>query len=74
MYPLIIAIASHDLVARLIEDNQDIWQQLLHNPFVEAMRTESPSNETVTEGYKWYEVVSSDTYLPYYGLKSRPSP
>ncbi|EPT00089.1 hypothetical protein FOMPIDRAFT_1081943, partial [Fomitopsis schrenkii] len=45
-----------DLVARLIEDNQDIWQQLLLNPFVEAMKTEGPDNETVTAGYKWYEV------------------
>lgn len=57
-------IASHDLVARLIEDNQDIWQLLLHNPFVEAMRTEGPGNETVTEGYKWYEVVSANRSMP----------
>ena len=56
--------ASHDLVARLIEDNQDIWQQLLHNPFVEAMKTQGPGNATVTEGYKWYEVVSIAQLMP----------
>ena len=57
-------IASRDLVARLIEDNQDIWQQLLHNPFVEAMKTEGANNETITAGYKWYEVVSSGWAKP----------
>ncbi|TFY58199.1 hypothetical protein EVJ58_g6571 [Rhodofomes roseus] len=50
------AVDPHDLVARLIQDNQDIWQQLLHNPFIEAMMTAQPGNETVTAGYQWYEV------------------
>ncbi|KAI0736667.1 hypothetical protein C8Q72DRAFT_791053 [Fomitopsis betulina] len=44
-------VDPRDLVARLIADNQDIWQQLLL-----TMKTEGPDNETVTTGYKWYEV------------------
>ncbi|KAH9930906.1 uncharacterized protein B0H18DRAFT_118441 [Fomitopsis serialis] len=50
------AADPRDLVARLIQDNQDIWQQLLSNPFIEAMKTAAPGNESITAGYQWYEV------------------
>ncbi|KAG1776825.1 hypothetical protein EV702DRAFT_970850 [Suillus placidus] len=45
-----------DLVNRLIRDNQDLWNQLLHNNFVEAMRVASADNTLVLNGFKWYMI------------------
>lgn len=46
-----------DLVNRLIRDNQDIWNQLLHNQFVEDMRVADADNKHVLHGFKWYMIV-----------------
>ncbi|KAG1753565.1 uncharacterized protein EDB91DRAFT_404421 [Suillus paluster] len=45
-----------DLVNRLIRDNQDLWNQLLHNNFVEAMRIASADDKPVLNGFKWYMI------------------
>ncbi|KAG1862774.1 hypothetical protein DFJ58DRAFT_656654 [Suillus subalutaceus] len=45
-----------DLVNRLIRDNQDLWNQLLHNDFVENMRVASADNQSVLDGFKWYMI------------------
>lgn len=49
-------IPQEDLVNRLIRDNQDIWNQLLHNQFVEDMRVADADNKHVLHGFKWYMI------------------
>lgn len=50
-------VICRDLVNRLIRDNQDLWNQLLQNDFVEAMRIASADNQPVLDGFKWYMIV-----------------
>jgi thiaminase len=49
-------IPEDDLVNRLIRDNSDLWNQLLHNDFVEQMRFASADNTAVLNGFKWYMI------------------
>ncbi|OJA11764.1 hypothetical protein AZE42_06330 [Rhizopogon vesiculosus] len=49
-------IPEEDLVNRLIRDNQDLWNQLLNNDFVQAMRIASADNQPVLNGFKWYMI------------------
>ncbi|KAJ8586784.1 hypothetical protein M405DRAFT_340471 [Rhizopogon salebrosus TDB-379] len=49
-------IPEEDLVNRLIRDNKDLWDQLLHNDFVEAMRIANADNQPVLNGFKWYMI------------------
>ncbi|KAF9785119.1 hypothetical protein BJ322DRAFT_1020710 [Thelephora terrestris] len=43
-----------DLVGRLINDNQDLWNKLLNNPFCMKMKQEPKENQAVLNGFKWY--------------------
>lgn len=49
-------VDPRDLVAYLIQDNQDLWQQLLHNPFCMKMKTSSSDNAAVLKGFRWHMV------------------
>lgn len=49
-------IPEEDLVNRLIRDNYDIWNRLLHNQFVEDMRIATADNIPVLDGFKWYMI------------------
>ncbi|KAG1823409.1 uncharacterized protein BJ212DRAFT_677879 [Suillus subaureus] len=49
-------IPEEDLVNRLIRDNQDLWNQLLQNDFVQNMRIASADNQPVLDGFKWYMI------------------
>ncbi|PCH36774.1 heme oxygenase-like protein [Wolfiporia cocos MD-104 SS10] len=49
-------VDSRDLVAYLIQDNQDLWQQLLNTPFCKKMGEAAADDEQVLKGFKWYMV------------------
>lgn len=49
-------ILPEDLVNRLIRDNQDLWNQLLFNTFVEEMLVAPADDKRVLEGFKWYMI------------------
>ncbi|KAG1729118.1 hypothetical protein EDB19DRAFT_1744420 [Suillus lakei] len=49
-------IPEEDLVNRLIRDNQDLWNELLHNDFVEDMRIADADDKPVLDGFKWYMI------------------
>ncbi|KAI0298491.1 hypothetical protein BC826DRAFT_102670 [Russula brevipes] len=48
--------AQEDLVARLIQDENAIWQSLLANTFCQQMKTAASGDVAVTKGFKWYMV------------------
>jgi len=45
-----------DLIARLIQDEQAVWQSLLNNKFCQEMKTASSDNVEVAKGLKWYMI------------------
>ena len=47
----------NDLVSRLIRDDQDLWKEVLGNPFCVNMKTASADDRAVLEGFKWYMTV-----------------
>jgi hypothetical protein len=48
---------TRDLIARLIQDEQTVWQSLLNNKFGQEMKTASSDNVEVAKGLKWYMIV-----------------
>jgi len=45
---------ERDLVAKLIEKNQDVWTPLLNNDFCKAMKEASNIDLGVMKGFEWY--------------------
>ncbi|KAF9785126.1 hypothetical protein BJ322DRAFT_1061478 [Thelephora terrestris] len=50
-----VTLIEQDLVARLINDNQTLWNQLLQNNFCRNYMKEKPgTDQTTLTGFKWY--------------------
>ena len=57
-----------DLVARLFNDGQGVWNELLQNDFCQNYMKEKPAGDEETlEGFKWYMRVRGVSHcLPPY--------
>jgi thiaminase len=51
---LIYAPSRRDLVAKLIEENQDVWKELINNKFCRAMKESTRGDHHVLRGFEWY--------------------
>ncbi|KAF9785117.1 hypothetical protein BJ322DRAFT_809347 [Thelephora terrestris] len=47
---------GNDLVTRLLDDNEDLWNRLLNNPFCMKMKEASKDDDAVLEGFKQYMI------------------
>jgi hypothetical protein len=56
-YMLIYAPSRRDLVAKLIEENQDVWKELINNKFCRAMKESTRGDNHVLRGFEWYMMV-----------------
>ncbi|KAF9778197.1 hypothetical protein BJ322DRAFT_503076 [Thelephora terrestris] len=45
---------KRDLVAKLIEENQDVWKELINNKFCRAMKESTRGDHHVLRGFEWY--------------------
>ncbi|KAF9778196.1 hypothetical protein BJ322DRAFT_503013 [Thelephora terrestris] len=49
-----VPLHKRDLVAKLIEENKDLWKELINNKFCRAMKESTRVDHHVLRGFEWY--------------------